>query len=68
MIKTIILDNNALYIENYKSISYFDEANIKVCCKKLLISITGSNLQINSYSKLSIKIIGNISNIEYINQ
>lgn len=67
MTKTIIIDNNALYIENYKTIEYFDDKNIKIFCKNLSIIIVGNNLKIDSYSKFSIKISGTISNIEYIN-
>ncbi len=67
MTKSIILDNNALYIENYKNIDYFDNNNIQISCKMLKIIINGTGLQINSYNKFSIKISGLISNIEYKN-
>ncbi|MBE5931878.1 MAG: hypothetical protein E7263_00465 [Lachnospiraceae bacterium] len=66
MIKTIILDNNALFIENYKNIDYFDETIIRICCKQLIIVITGENLLLDSLGNLNLKISGSISNIEYI--
>lgn len=67
MTKTILLDNMALYIENYKTIDYFDDKSIKISCKELIIMVNGINLQIDSYSKFSIKITGIISNVEYVN-
>ncbi len=66
MIKTIILDNNAIYIENYKNIDFFDSTNIHISCNKLTIQIVGENLQIDSYNKFRIKITGIIININYI--
>ena len=62
MIKTIILDNKALFIENYKSIDFFDDKSIRICCRGLVIIITGNNLQLDSFSNLSLKISGTISN------
>ncbi len=67
MIKTVILDNNALLIENYKSIDYFDENTIRIICKNIIVIINGHNLKLDSFSNLSLKISGQISNIEYIN-
>lgn len=66
MIKTIIIDNDALFIENYKSIEYFDDNIIKINCKKFLIIINGKKIQIDFFNSLSLKISGIISNIEYI--
>lgn len=68
MTKSIIIFNNSIYIEDYKSIEYFDEKLIKISCKSLDISVEGLNLQIDSYNKYSIKISGKINIIQYENK
>lgn len=67
MVKIVLLDNNAIFIENYNNIDYFDDLTIRIICKGLIIIITGTNLKLASFNKLSLKISGIISNIEYIN-
>ncbi|MBE5953529.1 MAG: hypothetical protein E7257_05165 [Lachnospiraceae bacterium] len=67
MTKSVILSNNTIYIEDYKNIEYFDDKLIMVCCKKINISIEGSELQIDSYNKYSLKISGDINIIKYYN-
>lgn len=68
MTKSIILLNNSIYIEDYRSIEYFDDKLIKISCKNLNITIEGTNLQINSFNKYSIKISGEINIIIYNNK
>lgn len=66
MTKAVLIDNNSLYIEDYKAIDYFDSNKITIILKDKSISITGNNLIIEAFNKFNLKISGEINNIEYI--
>jgi len=66
MTKAVLINNNSLYIEDYKAIDYFDSNKITIILKDKSISITGNNLIIEAFNKFNLKISGEINNIEYI--
>lgn len=66
MTKAVLINNNSLYIEEYKAIDYFDSNKITIILKDKSISITGNNLIIEAFNKFNLKISGEINNIEYI--
>lgn len=66
MTKTVIIDNHSLYIEEYKTIDFFDENKIHIILKDKKIIISGTDLIIESFTKYNLKISGNITCIEYL--
>jgi len=65
MTKTVIIDNSSLYIEEYKTIEFFNENKIHILLKNKKILITGNKLIIESYNKYNLKISGEIHSVEY---
>ena len=58
--------NQEIILENMKSIINFQSNNIILQCKKNRVQIWGNDLKIESYSNEEIKIIGLITEIQFI--
>lgn len=60
----LVIENNVLYVENYKEILVFKNNIIKLMCDKK-ISIEGSNLIISKLNQYELSISGNIRGISF---
>jgi len=61
---TTMIGNRELYVENYKSIIYYDCECIKLKTRSGMICIQGTNLQVAYYDDEEIMIKGKIIHLE----
>lgn len=57
-----------VWIENYKSILEYQDNLIRFLTKQGKIQINGSNLRIKEYTHDGMKVIGNLSGIEFLSK
>lgn len=64
--RIIMMSNNEIRIENYRSILEYENKKITLSSKNLLIELKGEDLDISLITDDEISIIGNISAINFL--
>ena len=64
--RIIMMSNNEIRIENYRSILEYENEKITLSSKNLLIELKGEDLDISLITDDEISIIGNISAINFL--
>ncbi len=60
-----IIANDTVYIENHRGILNFTDNLVAVDCGKFTLSVIGFNLKINNFSRDTISIFGDITNLDF---
>lgn len=60
-----ITGDRSIFIENFKSIVDYHEDYIRIKAKNMFLSLSGCKLTIEYYNQEEIKILGNITKIEF---
>ena len=63
----ILNGNHQVWIENYKRILEYQKDQLKILTGQGKVSIIGNNLSIEEFTKDGMRVIGCITNIQFVN-